>query len=155
MNFPLKGDINFLKNLKKGDPLYTIDMGWNPDKGESDVRIGQLFFDHFDEKVRIDEGDSIWGVCSKGGIQTEKHNLCYGFFQTPRLALEAFKALTNDWKKSIDKALKKDDERLNEWVTNLKDKINKGEVEVEVIDQTNETTSEDDKKETSNNEENK
>lgn len=118
MFFPLKGDEKFLKNLKKGTPLYLSEIEWNPDKGEMEVIVKSIFFDHYEtKKVAAGDDDSvILAVLTKGGIQTESHNIAYGFYETPMKALESQKQLYQAGLNATEKAMKDEDKRLQKLV---------------------------------------
>lgn len=129
MNFPLRGDENFIKNLKKGDVLYNVELEWNPDKCQAEVNVKSINFDHYEKEEKKENGkivkrintdnDSVWAVLYKGGVQTEKHNIMYGFYQTPKDALEAFKKLTEAMDDAAKKALNKEEKRLAKIVSKL------------------------------------
>ena len=51
MNFPLRGDEKFLRNLKKGDPLYIAEVNWNKDSGKMEVFVKSILFDHYEQKM--------------------------------------------------------------------------------------------------------
>ena len=130
MNFPLRGDESFIKNLKKGDILYNIELEWNPDKCKAEVNVKDIKFDHYEKDEqgktvkRANTGDDVWAVLSKGGIQTEKHNIMYGFYKTPLDALEAFKKLTEAMDKAAAEGIKKETKRLEKLVKKLGEKEN-------------------------------
>jgi len=129
MYFPLRGDENFIKNLKKGDVLYNVELEWNPDKCQAEVNVKSINFDHYEKEEKTENGkivkrvnvdnDSVWAVLYKGGVQTEKHNIMYGFYETPKAALEAFKKLTEAMDKAAQKAINKEDKRLEKIVKSL------------------------------------
>ena len=118
MFFPLKGDENFLRNLKKGTPLYLSEVNWSPDKGEMEVVVKSIFFDHYDTKKEAhDDGDTvIMAVLTKGGIQTECHNIAYGFYETPKKAIESMQKLYQAGLDAATKAMKDEDKRLQKLV---------------------------------------
>ena len=128
MNFPLRGDESFIKNLKKGDILYNVELEWNPDKCKAEVNVKDIKFDHYEKDEqgktvkRANTGDDVWAVLSKGGIQTEKHNIMYGFYKTPLDALEAFKKLTEAMDKAAAEGIKKETKRLEKLVKKLGEK---------------------------------
>lgn len=130
MNFPLRGDESFIKNLKKGDILYNVELEWNPDKCKAEVNVKDIKFDHYEKDEqgktvkRANTGDDVWAVLSKGGIQTEKHNIMYGFYKTPLDALEAFKKLTEAMDKAASEGIKKETKRLEKLVKKLGEKEN-------------------------------
>lgn len=130
MNFPLRGDESFIKNLKKGDILYNVELEWNPDKCKAEVNVKDIKFDHYEKDEqgktvkRANTGDDVWAVLSKGGIQTEKHNIMYGFYKTPLDALEAFKKLTEAMDKAAAEGIKKETKRLEKLVKKLGEKEN-------------------------------
>ena len=125
MNFPLRGDESFIKNLKKGDILYNIELEWNPDKCKAEVNVKDITFDHYEKdedckKVkRATDGEDVWAVLSKGGVQTEKHNIMYGFYKSPLDALEAFKQLTEAMNTAASEGIKKEKKRLEKLVKKL------------------------------------
>lgn len=117
MNFPIKGNRDFLKNLKKGTQLYIIDAGWDADGGKFDVTVKAMVFDHYKENA-ITSDDTIMAVMHVGKIEVE-HNICYGFFDTPMAALEAFKKFTTSMIKATDKAINRENKRLEAMVRGL------------------------------------
>lgn len=125
MNFPLRGDESFIKNLKKGDILYNIELEWNPDKCQAEVNVKDIRFDHYEKDEpgktvkRANDGGDVWAVLSKGGIQTEKHNIMYGFYKTPMDALEAFKRLTEAMDSAALAGIKKEQKRLEKIAKRL------------------------------------
>lgn len=129
MNFPLRGDENFIKNLKKGDILYNIELEWNPDKCQAEVNVKDITFDHYEKDEtgktvkRANTDGDVWAVLSRGGIQTEKHNIMYGFYKTPLDALEAFKSLTEAMDKAAEAGIKKENRRLEKLAKKLADSV--------------------------------
>ena len=125
MNFPLRGDESFIKNLKKGDILYNIELEWNPDNCKAEVNVKDIKFDHYEKDEegktvkRANEGGDVWAVLTKGGIQTEKHNIMYGFYKTPLDALEAFKKLTEAMDDAAKEGIKKENRRLKRLVEKM------------------------------------
>ena len=125
MNFPLRGDESFIKNLKKGDILYNIELEWNPDKCKAEVNVKDIKFDQYEKDEegktvkRANEGGDVGAVLTKGGIQTEKHNIMYGFYKTPLDALEAFKKLTEAMDDAAKEGIKKENRRLKRLVEKM------------------------------------
>lgn len=119
MNFPLKGDEKFLRNLKKGDPLYIAEVSWNKDTGKMEVFIKSILFDHYEQKMMDENSKEIPAVLSKGSISTETHNILYGFYQTPMKALESMKLLYQSGLNAVKVAIKDETHRLNKIAENL------------------------------------
>ena len=82
-------------------------------------------FDHYEKDEegktvkRANEGGDVWAILTKGGIQTEKHNIMYGFYKTPLDALEAFKRLTEAMDDAAKEGLKKENRRLKRLVEKM------------------------------------
>lgn len=123
MNFPLKGDEKFLKNLKKDTPLYIGEVNWNKSSGEMEVVIKTIYFDHYADKM-ID-GQDIPAVLHKGSVNTETHNILYGFFESPLKALESLQTLYQAGLNATKKAIKKENKRLEKIVKDTVDKTKK------------------------------
>jgi hypothetical protein len=119
MNFPLKGDEKFLRNLKKGDPLYIAEVNWNKDTGKMEVFIKSILFDHYEQKMMDENSNEIPAVLSKGSISTETHNILYGFYQTPMKALESMKTLYSAGLNAVKVAIKDETHTLNKIAENL------------------------------------
>lgn len=134
MFFPLKGDEKFLRNLKKGTPLYICEASWNPNKGEMDVLIKTIFFDHYDNKKVAQDKENrtvLMAVLTKNNIQTESHNILYGFYETPMKALESMKQLYSSGLESIESAIKSENKRLNGLAKDLIRATNKKSIKHE------------------------
>ena len=119
MNFPLKGDEKFLRNLKKNTPLYIAEVGWNKDTGKMDVIIKSILFDHYAQKMADDKGD-IPAVLKKGSVSTETHNILYGFYETPMKALESMLILYESGVKATKKAIADETNRLQKLIETKK-----------------------------------
>lgn len=125
-NSPMKGDLTFIKNLKKGDPVYTAEISWNPDEYKADIIIGRLLFDHFDtdSKIHSDKNEEVYyGVLASesGNIKTESHNLNYGFYQTPMKAIESLETLFSVMLKSIKQEKRMEEKRVKKAVQTFLD----------------------------------
>ena len=68
MNFPLKGDEKFLRNLKPGTPLYIAEVNWNKESGKMDLVIKSILFDHYEQKMMDDDKNNIPAVLRKGSV---------------------------------------------------------------------------------------
>ena len=115
MNFPLKGDEKFLRNLNKGTPLYIAEVNWNKNSGKMDVFIKSILFDHYEQKM-LDDVNNIPAVLRKGNISTETHNILYGFYETPMKALESMKALYSSGLDAVNKAINDEEKRLKDLI---------------------------------------
>ena len=113
MNFPLKGDEKFLRNLKKGDPLYIAEVNWNKDSGKMEVFVKSILFDHYEQKMMDSNSNEIPAVLRKGSISTETHNILYGFYQTPMQALESMQKLYSAGLNAVKVAIKDEKHRLD------------------------------------------
>lgn len=119
MNFPLKGDEKFLRNLKKGDPLYIAEVNWNKDSGKMEVFIKSILFDHYEQKMMDSTSNEIPAVLRKGSISTETHNILYGFYQTPMQALESMQKLYSAGLNAVKVAIKDEQHRLDKIAESL------------------------------------
>lgn len=121
MFFPLKGDVDFLKNLKPGTPLYLCEAEWNPEKGDMDVIVKSIFFDRYENKKvgKSEDDDVILAVLTKNKVQTESHNIAYGFFETPMKALQSIEKLYSSGLNSVEKAIKDEQKRLDKIAKKL------------------------------------
>lgn len=119
MNFPLKGDEKFLRNLKKGDPLYIAEVNWNKDSGKMEVFIKSILFDHYEQKMMDSNSNEIPAVLRKGSISTETHNILYGFYQTPMQALESMQKLYSAGLNAVKVAIKDEQHRLDKIAETL------------------------------------
>ncbi len=116
MNFPLKGDENFLRNLKKDTPLYIAEVNWNKDSGKMDLVIKTILFDHYEQKMMDGDKNSIPAVLRKGSISTETHNILYGFYETPMKAMESMRQLYQAGLDATKQAIKDENKRLQKLV---------------------------------------
>lgn len=114
MNFPLKGDENFLRNLKPGTPLYIAEVNWNKDSGKMEVFVKSILFDHYEQKMM--DSNEIPAVLRKGSVSTETHNILYGFYQTPMQALESMRTLYSAGLNAVKVAIKDENKRLQKLV---------------------------------------
>lgn len=119
MNFPLKGDEKFLRNLKKGDPLYIAEVNWNKDSGKMEVFVKSILFDHYEQKMMDSNSNEIPAVLRKGSISTETHNILYGFYQTPMQALESMQKLYSAGLNAVKVAIKDEQHRLDKIAESL------------------------------------
>jgi hypothetical protein len=119
MNFPLKGDEKFLRNLKKGDPLYIAEVNWNKDSGKMEVFVKSILFDHYEQKMMDSKSNEIPAVLRKGSISTETHNILYGFYQTPMQALESMQKLYSAGLNAVKVAIKDEQHRLDKIAESL------------------------------------
>lgn len=119
MNFPLKGDEKFLRNLKKGDPLYIAEVNWNKDSGKMEVFVKSILFDHYEQKMMDSTSNEIPAVLRKGSISTETHNILYGFYQTPMQALESMQKLYSAGLNAVKVAIKDEQHRLDKIAESL------------------------------------
>ena len=116
MNFPLKGDEKFLRNLKKDTPLYIAEVNWNKDSGKMDLVIKTILFDHYEQKMMDGDKNSIPAVLRKGSIYTETHNILYGFYETPMKAMESMRQLYQAGLDATKQAIKEENKRLQKLV---------------------------------------
>jgi hypothetical protein len=116
MNFPLKGDEKFLRNLKKDTPLYIAEVNWNKDSGKMDLVIKTILFDHYEQKMMDGDKNSIPAVLRKGSISTETHNILYGFYETPMKAMESMRQLYQAGLDATKQAIKEENKRLQKLV---------------------------------------
>jgi len=114
MNFPLKGDENFLRNLKPGTPLYIAEVNWNKDSGKMEVFVKSILFDHYEQKMM--GSNEIPAVLRKGSVSTETHNILYGFYQTPMQALESMRTLYSAGLNAVKVAIKDENKRLQKLI---------------------------------------
>ena len=116
MNFPLKGDEKFLRNLKKDTPLYIAEVNWNKDSDKMDLVIKTILFDHYEQKMMDGDKNSIPAVLRKGSISTETHNILYGFYETPMKAMESMRQLYQAGLDATKQAIKDENKRLQKLV---------------------------------------
>lgn|SRR5574344_335518 len=108
MNFPLKSDLKFVNNLKKGNTLYLVSAEWDANSGSFKVIPTAMTFDSYDT-VKVNDADNttIMANLTINGKTMEKHNLYYGFYASPLDALNNFKRFTelllNQAMSAIDK----------------------------------------------------
>lgn len=125
MNSPIKSNMDYISNLKNGDPVYTVMMDWYKDKCEWDIKVDRFIFDSYlPEKVTIDENGKHYNANLKhaGGVNCETHDLNSGFFKTPLEALESSESMIKSLLSSIHNSIDKENKRLSKIVDVLSSK---------------------------------
>lgn len=120
MNIPVTGDINWLKSLQPGTPLFTA----NYHSDTNEVVIFQFVFDKYDteNKVKNPDEDTVYGFIHPAGsdpdegVQLNSQKLNYGFFPTPLEAITAFTYVMEGIVKACKKAKKDEDKRLQKKI---------------------------------------
>lgn len=87
---PIESDSDFIKNLKKGDKLYTTEYFSAADE----VVVNEFTFEQWSKKVTLKEDDDAKFADLKYANSSIKANvdIAYGFFKTPLDALESFES---------------------------------------------------------------
>ena len=115
---PIESDSDFIKNLKKGDKLYTTEYFSAADE----VVVNEFTFEQWSKKVTLKEDDDAKFADLKYANSSIKANvdIAYGFFKTPLDALEAFESEIEKIHKAATKSVNKELHRLEKCAAKLR-----------------------------------
>lgn len=115
---PIESDSDFIKNLKKGDKLYTTEYFSAADE----VVVNEFTFEQWSKKVTLKEDDDAKFADLKYANSSIKANvdIAYGFFKTPLDALEAFESEIEKIHKAVTKSVNKELRRLEKCAAKLR-----------------------------------
>ena len=115
---PIESDSDFIKNLKKGDKLYTTEYFSAADE----VVVNEFTFEQWSKKVTLKEDDDAKFADLKYANSSIKANvdIAYGFFKTPLDALEAFESEIEKIHKAATKSVNKELCRLEKCAAKLR-----------------------------------
>ena len=115
---PIESDSDFIKNLKKGDKLYTTEYFSAADE----VVVNEFTFEQWSKKVTLKEDDDAKFADLKYANSSIKANvdIAYGFFKTPLDALEAFESEIEKIHKAAIKSVNKELRRLEKCAAKLR-----------------------------------
>lgn len=115
---PIESDSDFIKNLKKGDKLYTTEYFSAADE----VVVNEFIFEQWSKKVTLKEDDDAKFADLKYANSSIKANvdIAYGFFKTPLDALEAFESEIEKIHKAATKSVNKELRRLEKCAAKLR-----------------------------------
>lgn len=115
---PIESDSDFIKNLKKGDKLYTTEYF----SAANEVVVNEFTFEQWSKKVTLKEDDDARFADLKFADSSIKANVdvAYGFFKTPLDALEAFESEIEKIHKAATKGINKELRRLEKCAAKLR-----------------------------------
>ena len=92
---PIESDSDFIKNLKKGDKLYTTEYFSAADE----VVVNEFTFEQWSKKVTLKEDDDAKFADLKYANSSIKANvdIAYGFFKNPLDALDEFYGVLKEY----------------------------------------------------------
>ena len=115
---PIESDSAFLKSLKKGDKLYTVEYFSAADE----TIVNEFTFEQWSKRVTTKEDDDAKFADLRFADSSIKANvdISYGFFKTPLGAIEAFESEIEKIHKSVMKAMNKELHRLEKCASKMR-----------------------------------